>query len=78
MTSAQAAARQAAHENLQRELLRELELAHRIIRNALAIMTLEQTSEWAATNILSGNDSEGTTRAHEREAVIAKAKGSAT
>ncbi|WP_316150090.1 hypothetical protein [Cupriavidus sp. BIC8F] len=40
-------------------------------------MTPEQKSEWAARNILSGNDSEGTTRAHEREAVIAKALGRA-
>jgi len=78
MTAEQAAMRQAARENLQRELLHELQLAHRIILNALAVMTPEQKSEWAARNILSGNDSEGTTRAHEREAVIAKALGSAT
>ncbi|WP_042886330.1 hypothetical protein [Cupriavidus necator] len=78
MTAEQAAMRQAMRENLQRELLRELQLAHRIIVNALAVMTPAQKSEWAARNILSGNDSEGTTRAHERAAVIAKAIGSAT
>ncbi|WP_454752104.1 hypothetical protein [Cupriavidus necator] len=77
MTQDQAVARQAGRENLQRQLLSELQLAHRIIQNALAIMTPEQKSEWAARNILSGNDSEGTTRAHERETVIAKALGSA-
>ncbi|WP_354684790.1 hypothetical protein [Cupriavidus necator] len=77
MTQDQAVARQAGRENLQRQLLSELQLAHRIIQNALAIMTPEQKSEWASRNILSGNDSEGTTRAHEREAVIAKALGSA-
>jgi hypothetical protein len=76
MTAEQAAMRQAARENLQRELLRELQLAHRIILNVLAIMTPEQKSEWAARNILSSNDSDGTTRFHEREAVIARAIGS--
>ncbi|MGO4151383.1 hypothetical protein [Cupriavidus sp. YAF13] len=78
MTAEQAAMRQAAHENLQRELLRELQLAHWFILNALAIMTPEQKSEWASRNILSGNDSDGITRFHEREAVIAKAIGNAT
>ncbi len=78
MTAEQAAMRQAARENLQRELLRELQLAHRIILNALAVMTPEQKSEWATRNVLSGNDSEGTTRFHEREAVITKAIGDAT
>ncbi|QRQ86286.1 hypothetical protein [Cupriavidus oxalaticus] len=73
MTAEQAAMRQALRQNLQRELLHELQLAHRMIFNALAVMTPEQKSEWAARNILSGNDSEGTTRAHEREAVIARA-----
>ncbi|MFJ1260100.1 hypothetical protein [Cupriavidus sp. CuC1] len=57
------------------DLLHELRLAHTFIRNALAIMTPDQKSEWAARNILGGNDSDGTTRAHEREAVIAKATG---
>ncbi|MDW3682971.1 hypothetical protein RA280_14680 [Cupriavidus sp. CV2] len=78
MTAEQAAMRQAARENLRRELLHELELAHRIILNALAVMTPEQKSEWAARNILTGNDSDGITRFHEREAVIAKAIGGAT
>lgn len=57
------------------DLLRELTLAHSFILNALAIMTPEQKSEWAARNILSGNDSDGVTRFHEREAVITKATG---
>ncbi|MBF6987217.1 hypothetical protein [Cupriavidus sp. IK-TO18] len=78
MTRDQAVARQAAHENLHRELLHELQLAHRFIQNALQIMTPKQKSEWAARNILSGNDSDGTTRFHERDAVITKATESTT
>lgn len=56
-------------------LLRELEAAHIIIRNALNIMTTTQKLEWADRNAVSGIDGEGITRANEREAVIARAKG---
>lgn len=52
-------------------LLSELRAAHRIIRNALSIMTTEQKCAWAETNGRDGVDGEGATRANEREAVIA-------
>jgi hypothetical protein len=58
------------------DALQELRFAHSFILNALAIMTPGQKSEWAARNILSGNDSDDATRANEREAVIARAIGS--
>ena len=56
------------------ELLVELQLAHRIIRNALAIMTPNQKRIWAEMNADDGCDGEGITRANEREAVIARAQ----
>ncbi|WP_458763625.1 hypothetical protein [Cupriavidus basilensis] len=74
MTADQAAARQASHENLQRILLRELEMAHQIILNGLALMTPEQKNAWAEMNAASGSDSAGTTRYHERLAAIERAK----
>jgi len=57
------------------ELLRELCAAHQIIRNALAVMTVEQKEEWGRLNERDGVEGEGITRANEREAVIAKASG---
>lgn len=57
------------------DLLRELQAAHQIIRNALAVMTVEQKAEWGRLNERDGVDGEGITRANEREAVIAKAGG---
>ena len=57
------------------ELLAELQAAHQIIRNALAVMTTEQKAEWGRLNERDGVDGEGITRANEREAVIAKAGG---
>ena len=77
MTTDQAAIRQALLDNSRAELLGELQLAHQIIRNALNLMTPEQTTDWALMNVASGNDSEGTTRFHEREAVIRRARGAA-
>ena len=56
------------------ELLAELEAAHRIIRNALNIMTPTQKVAWGVTNERDGVDGEGVTRANEREVVIARAK----
>lgn len=70
-TSSQEAAAQPASP----ELLRELQAAHQIIRNALAVMTVEQKEEWGRLNERDGVDGEGVTRANEREAVIAKAGG---
>lgn len=57
------------------ELLSELQKAHQIILNALAVMTTEQKIRWAEMNGNNGVDGEGTTRYHERAAVIAKATG---
>ena len=59
------------------ELLSELEAAHQIIRNALAIMTPDQKCAWGAKNETDGVSGEGTTRANERQAAISKAKGEA-
>lgn len=61
--------------NLKADLLRELQLAHEIVRNALSLMTPAQRADWALLNVASGNDSDGTTRFHERAAVIARATG---
>ncbi|MGT2453752.1 hypothetical protein ACU4GI_10825 [Cupriavidus basilensis] len=77
MTPVQAAARQAAQYNIRQDLLREVGLAHEIIRIALSIMTPEQRAEWGKRNALAGIDGEGITRHHERAAVIALAVGSA-
>lgn len=59
------------------QLLSELQAAHRIIRNALAVMTNEQKAEWGRLNAQHGVDGEGITRANERENVIALAGGTA-
>jgi hypothetical protein len=59
------------------ELLDELQKAHQIILNALALMTLEQKSEWARANSRDGCIGDGTTRYHERAEAIAKAGGAA-
>ena len=55
----------------------ELEKAHMIIRNALAVMTPEQKCRWGELNAEDGCDGEGVTRANEREAVLAAARGDA-
>ena len=55
------------------ELLRELQAAHQIIRNSLAVMTTEQKVEWGELNERDGVAGEGITRANEREAVLEKA-----
>ena len=77
MTPDQATERQAAAVNCQAELLRELQHAHRIIQNGLQIMSVLQKSVWAERNARDGVDGEGTTRFHERAAVIERATGSA-
>lgn len=59
-------------------LLRELEAAHRIIRNALAVLSTEQKIAWGHLNAAAGVNGEGVTRANEREAVIASATGAAS
>jgi hypothetical protein len=56
------------------ELLAELALAHQIIQNGLNLMTLEQKVKWSKINERAGLITDGGTRAHEREAVINKAK----
>lgn len=47
-------------------LLRELQAAHQIIRNGLAVMTTEQKMEWSSLNERDGAAGEGITRANER------------
>jgi len=74
MTTDQAVARQAARENLQRELLREIEMAHLIIRNALNLMDVDMKWRWGEQNSKDGVDGDGITRALEREALIARVK----
>lgn len=54
------------------DLIFELRCAHQIIRNALNLMTPEQKAEWARMNARDGVIGEGTTRANEREAVLAR------
>lgn len=55
-------------------LLSELEKAHRIIRNALNLMTTDQKVAWSEANERDDVHGEGVTRANEREAAIAGAK----
>lgn len=59
------------------DLRDELQKAHQIILNALAVMTTEKKTEWGRLNARDGVDGEGITRANERMAVLAKATGSA-
>jgi len=64
-------------ERIQSELLSELKASHKIIKNALAVMTTKQKAEWGKLNERDGVDDlvgEGVTRANERESVIAKAE----
>lgn len=60
-----------------RELLAELQAAHRIIRNALQVMSTEQKTRWGYLNAADGVDGEGITRANERAAVMQRAGGTA-
>lgn len=55
------------------DLLAELVAAHRIIGNALNLMTPEQKLKWGELNARDGVDGEGITRANERDAAITKA-----
>lgn len=57
------------------DLLAELQAAHRIIRNALNLMTPEQKNAWGLKNQQDAVDGEGVTRANERAAVIKRAGG---
>ncbi len=57
------------------DLLRELEFAHRIIRNALNCMDVGTQAELARINIAQGIDLYGATRFTERDAVIRRVKG---
>ncbi len=50
----------------------ELCAAHTVIRNALAVMTLVQKSEWGCANERDDVAGEGVTRYHERQKVIAE------
>lgn len=57
------------------DLLRELQAANQIIRNALAVMTNEQDLKWGRLNNLDNVSGDTVTRVNERESVIAKAGG---
>lgn len=58
------------------ELLSELKAAHRIIMNALNIMTNEQKHEWGERNERDGvKDGMAVTREEVRRLAIAKAEG---
>jgi hypothetical protein len=48
----------------------ELQKAHRIIHNALGLMTPEQRLKWSAANYRAGLIDIGTTRANEREQIL--------
>ncbi len=58
-------------------LLHELQNAHLIIRNALAVMTVRQKAAWAQLNQSDKVDGEGVTRANERALVIRRAQEAA-
>lgn len=65
---------QAQPGKLAENLLYELEMAHRILRNALAMMSAAQKNAWARKNDIDGLIEHGTTRANERGDLIAFAK----
>lgn len=56
-----------------RALLGELQAAHTIIRNALAVMTTEQKAKWGELNERDQVAGDGITRANERALAIASA-----
>lgn len=53
------------------QLRDELRAADTVIRNALAVMTMEQKSDWGCANERDDVAGEGVTRYHERQTVIA-------
>lgn len=58
-------------------VLEQLQLAHQIILNALAVMTSEQKARWGRANVAAGMDTEdGITGYHARQKVIERATGS--
>ena len=57
------------------EVLRELEMAHQIIRLMLGEMSTDAKARFAAMSEAAGLGPEGATRHHERAAVIARAGG---
>jgi hypothetical protein len=57
------------------QVLRELQFAHQIIRNALNLMSGDQKAAWAHANDRDGLIEGGITRAHEREDAIAAGRG---
>jgi len=57
----------------ERDAVTELRAAHRIINNALNLMSAEQKIEWARLNERDGVAGEGTTRANERLEVLVAA-----
>lgn len=72
-TGACAAGRKSPQINANAELLRELRYAHKIIQNALNLMTTDQKFAWGEANARDLVDGDGITRFYEREAVIKRA-----
>lgn len=69
-------ARQKIAQSVDMQVLEQLQLAHQIILNALAVMTLEQKMRWAKANAEAGmNTEDGITGYHARQKVIARATG---
>lgn len=56
------------------ESITELRKAHRIIHNALQLMSQDQKNAWAKANSKAGLIEEGPTRANERMSVLNKAE----
>lgn len=56
------------------DLLAELERAHTIIRNAMAVMSLPAKTQWGAMNERDGVAGEGITRANERLHLMARSR----
>lgn len=57
------------------ELLHELKAAHQVIKNGLALMTMDQKIEWGRLNAQDGVEGEGVPRANEGLAAIEEAEG---
>lgn len=58
---------------ISQELLAELQTAHLIIRNALALMSAPQKNAWGRKNEIDGLVEFGATRSNERTETINKA-----
>jgi hypothetical protein len=62
---------------VEQQLLAELKAAHRLLVVALGCMTPDGKAQFARRAEIMGLGTDGATRHHEREAVIARAEGRA-